>query len=63
MNNLLLIKLLGELKQMQCELMAVKCNRDEWKAEAQRLRAIEREGTYGLYFNRASQSYTDAQNG
>lgn len=39
MNNLLLIKLLGELKQMQCELMAVKCNRDEWKAESQRLSA------------------------
>lgn len=42
MNNLLLIKLLAERKHIQCELLAVKCNRDEWKAEAQRLRAERR---------------------
>lgn len=41
-NTVTILKLLGELKQTQCELLAAKCNRDEWKAECQRLRA-ERE--------------------
>jgi hypothetical protein len=35
-----ILKLLLRLKETQCELLAAKCNRDEWKKEAQRLRAI-----------------------
>lgn len=39
MDNLTILKLWAQLKQTQCELLSAQKNRDEWKAEAQRLRA------------------------
>ena len=41
MDNLTILKLLARLRETQCELLAAQKNRDEWKAECQRLR-VER---------------------
>lgn len=42
MNDLLLIKLMAELKQTQCELLAAQKNRGEWKREAKKLMEARR---------------------
>jgi len=38
MKNPTILKLLAQLKQTQCELLAAQKNRDEWKREARKLR-------------------------
>lgn len=42
MDNMIILKLLAQLKATQCELLAAQKNRDEWKAECQRLRVERR---------------------